>query len=87
MAGNRVGALVIFGMNIVLPTMLTALEVNVMMNLSPLATAGLAWVMLGERLEWIQLVGMLVVIIGVALVQWHKREPSMEITAESPAPD
>jgi drug/metabolite transporter (DMT)-like permease len=52
---------------------LTAFEVNIMMNLTPLATAGLAWRFLGERLEAVQIAGMLVVIAGVGLVQWRRR--------------
>ena len=52
---------------------LTALEVNIMMNLTPLATAGLAWLLLRERLEEVQIVGMVVVIAGVGLVQWRRR--------------
>ncbi len=50
---------------------LTALEVNIMMNLTPLATAALAWVMLGETIEPAQVVGMIIVIVGVGLVQWR----------------
>jgi drug/metabolite transporter (DMT)-like permease len=50
---------------------LTALEVNIMMNLTPLATAALAWVSLGEKLDLLQIVGMIVVIGGVVLVQWR----------------
>jgi drug/metabolite transporter (DMT)-like permease len=48
---------------------LTALEMNMIMNLSPLFTALLGWVMLGERLSTVQIIGMLVMITGVVLVQ------------------
>lgn len=48
---------------------LTALEVNVMMNLAPLATAGIAAVLLGEQIKPVQIPGMLIVIGGVLLVQ------------------
>jgi len=48
---------------------LTALEMNVMLNLSPLGTAALAWLLLDERLSFIQIVGMFTAIIGVVLVQ------------------
>jgi drug/metabolite transporter (DMT)-like permease len=48
---------------------LTALEMNMIMNLSPLFTALLGWVLLGERLATIQITGMLVMITGVVLVQ------------------
>lgn len=53
---------------------LTALEMNMMMNLTPLGTALLAWIMLGDRLTLAQVIGMLVVIAGVALVQWGRSQ-------------
>jgi drug/metabolite transporter (DMT)-like permease len=52
---------------------LTALEINVLLNLSPLVTAGLAWFILGEHLGVAQAVGMVIVIVGVILVQWKKQ--------------
>lgn len=52
---------------------LTALEVNTLMNLTPLFTAFLSWVMLGERLELIQGIGMAVMILGVVMVQRGKQ--------------
>ena len=52
---------------------LTALEMNVMLNLSPLGTALLAWLLLGERLSLIKFIGMVVVIAGVILVQQRKK--------------
>ncbi len=52
---------------------LTALEMTVMLNLSPLGTALLAWLLLGERITLIQLVGMVVLIVGVVLVQQRTR--------------
>ena len=48
---------------------LTALEMNVMLNLSPLVTAVLAWLLLDERLSIVQIIGMISVIVGVVLVQ------------------
>ena len=48
---------------------LTALEMNVMLNLAPLGTALLAWWLLGERLDFVQIIGMAVMIIGVIFVQ------------------
>jgi drug/metabolite transporter (DMT)-like permease len=48
---------------------LTALEMNMVMNLSPIFTALLGWILLGETLSLIQIIGMLVVIGGVILVQ------------------
>ena len=48
---------------------LTALEINMIMNLSPLFTALLSWFMLGERLGPIQILGMVIMIVGVIFVQ------------------
>jgi drug/metabolite transporter (DMT)-like permease len=48
---------------------ITALEVNVFLNLSPLGTAALAWFLLGESLSFKELCGVVIVIIGVTLVQ------------------
>jgi len=48
---------------------LTALEMNVMLNLTPLGTALLAWWLLSERLGFVQIIGMVVMIIGVIFVQ------------------
>jgi probable blue pigment (indigoidine) exporter len=48
---------------------LRAFEVNVLLNLAPVASAGLAWVVFGETLADGQLVGMASLICGVALVQ------------------
>jgi drug/metabolite transporter (DMT)-like permease len=48
---------------------LTALEMTVLLNLSPFVTALLAWWFLGERLSGLQLLGMAIVIAGVTLVQ------------------
>jgi drug/metabolite transporter (DMT)-like permease len=48
---------------------ITALEMNVTLNLSPLGTAILAWLILGESLSSIQILGIFVVIVGVTIVQ------------------
>jgi len=48
---------------------LTALEMNVMLNLTPLGTALLAWWLLGERLGFVQIIGMVIMIVGVIFVQ------------------
>lgn len=50
---------------------LTALEMSVLLSLTPLVTALGAWLVLGERLRPLQLCGMIVVVAGVALVQWQ----------------
>jgi len=48
---------------------LTALEMNMFMNLTPFFTALLGWIFLGESLSGIQYLGMIVIVGGVALVQ------------------
>ncbi|MDH5506342.1 MAG: DMT family transporter [Anaerolineae bacterium] len=48
---------------------ITALEMNVFLNLSPLGTAALAWLFLQESLTLHQILGIAIVIIGVSLVQ------------------
>ncbi len=51
----------------------TAMEMSVVLNLSPLGTAFFAWLLLGEKLFPIQLIATLVVIAGVTIVQiMHK---------------
>jgi probable blue pigment (indigoidine) exporter len=51
---------------------LTAFEMNVLLNLSPIWTALMGWVLLDEYLSTWQVVGMVVVILGVMLVQKRK---------------
>jgi drug/metabolite transporter (DMT)-like permease len=53
---------------------LTALEMNMVMNLTPLFTAMFSWFLLGERLKIYQGIGMLVMIAGIILVQVGKRD-------------
>jgi len=48
---------------------LTALEINVLLNLGPFGTALLAWVLLSETLTLVQILGMIVVVTGVVFVQ------------------
>ena len=48
---------------------LTAFQMNVLLNLAPLGTAMLGWLFLNEHLTVLQFIGMIVVIVGVALVQ------------------
>ncbi len=52
---------------------LTAVQVNVMLNLSPIGTALIAWGALGERVSTLQVMAMFMVIIGAVLTQ--RREP------------
>ena len=48
---------------------LTATEANVILNLSPLGTALLAWVTLGETLSPLRIVALATVLLGAGLVQ------------------
>lgn len=52
---------------------LPALQMSAVVNCAPLVTALLAWLSLHERLAPIQIVSMIVVIVGVALVQGRNR--------------
>jgi len=57
---------------------LTALEMNMVMNLTPLFTAILSWILLGERLEFLQGIGLIIMIIGVILVQRGRRKKNSD---------
>jgi drug/metabolite transporter (DMT)-like permease len=48
---------------------ISALEMNIILNASPFMTALMAWIVLGEDLILIQLVGVLIAILGVTIVQ------------------
>jgi drug/metabolite transporter (DMT)-like permease len=63
---NTVGAFLLY--NHLLRT-LTALELTTILNLNPLVTAGLSWMVLGNRLTLLQLLAMLVVLASVLAVQ------------------
>ena len=52
---------------------LTAFQMNVLLNLAPLGTALMGWIFLNEHLTLLQFIGMVVVIIGVVLVQNRSR--------------
>jgi drug/metabolite transporter (DMT)-like permease len=52
---------------------LTAFEMNMLNDLAPLITATLAWLFLGEKVEIVQIVGIVTVIAGIALVEWGRR--------------
>ncbi|MEN8171647.1 MAG: EamA family transporter [Chloroflexota bacterium] len=54
---------------------LTALEMNMLQNLSPFETVFIAWLLLGERLNGLQIAGMGIVIVGVMVVQQLRRSP------------
>ncbi len=51
---------------------LTALEMNVLLSLSPLGTAIMSWFILGEELTAVQILGLVIVIVGVLLVQHYR---------------
>lgn len=53
---------------------LTALEMNVLLNLSPLVTAIVAAMLLHEQVSPVQLMGMVVLILGVSTVQWGRKD-------------
>ena len=53
---------------------LTALEMNMVMNLTPLFTAFISWILLGERLDLLQGTGLIVMIAGVILVQRGRKK-------------
>ena len=53
---------------------MTAIEMNVFLNLTPLFTAIVAWLVFAERLGAVQIIGMGVAIAGVILVQLGKKE-------------
>jgi drug/metabolite transporter (DMT)-like permease len=63
---NTVGALLLYNH---LLRFLTALQVTAIMNVNPLVTAGLAWVVLGNRLGALQVLAMVVVLVSVFAVQ------------------
>jgi len=53
---------------------LTAFQMNVMLNLAPIWTAIMGWFFLNEHLNLLQFIGMVVVMLGVGLVQ-RRNEP------------
>lgn len=57
---------------------LTALQMSVMLNLSPIGTAILAWLLLDERLTLLQIGGIVVVVIAAFLVQQRRATPKPE---------
>ncbi len=65
---NTAGAYILYNHSL---TVLTALEMNALMNLAPLVTAALAWLFLGEQLDPIQVAGMAIMIAGVFLIEWR----------------
>jgi drug/metabolite transporter (DMT)-like permease len=50
-----------------------ATAVSLVTFLIPLSAAGLGWLVLGERLEARHLVGLALILCGLALIEWHKR--------------
>lgn len=58
---------------------LTAVQVNVMLNLCPIGTALIAWGALGERITPFQMVAMFMVIAGASLTQYRTPKRGIEI--------
>jgi drug/metabolite transporter (DMT)-like permease len=54
--------------------LLTAFELHVLLNLSPLGTALFASLLLDEYLSAAQILGMVIVVLGVSLVQWRREK-------------
>jgi probable blue pigment (indigoidine) exporter len=63
---------------------LTALEMNMLMRLSPLGTALIAWALLGERLSAIQMAGMVLTVVGVGIVQQPRVQSLQSRTQNHP---
>lgn len=61
---------------------LTALEMNLLLNLSPFATALIAVLLLAEFLRPIQYLAMAIAIVGAAMAQWRK--PSRKVVLVEP---
>jgi len=59
---------------------LTAIEVNIILKLSPFFTAIYAWLLLGERITPLQVLAMMVAFAGIYLVQ---RGPTLGSHKES----
>ncbi len=58
---------------------LTAVQVNVMLNLAPVGTALIAWGALGERITPLQMLAMFLVIVGAVLTQRRMPRRGIEI--------
>lgn len=58
---------------------LTAVQVNVLLNLSPIGTALIAWGALGERISSLQMVAMFLIIVGAGLTQQRMTHRVIEI--------
>ena len=56
---------------------LTAIQMNIILSLTPVWTAIFGFFLLDERLGWIQMVAIAVVISGVILVQIKKKESAL----------
>ncbi len=55
---------------------LTAIQMNIILNLTPVWTAIFGFFLLDERLGWMQMLAIAVVIVGVMLVQIKKKSSS-----------
>jgi drug/metabolite transporter (DMT)-like permease len=61
-----------FGLYNVALTMLPSSVVNLIATTEPVFTTAIAWVFLGERLSWVQLVGSVMVLGGVVLLRLYE---------------
>lgn len=48
---------------------LSAVEINIMLKMAPFSTALIAWLLMGEKLSFLQITGLVIVIFGILLVQ------------------
>jgi drug/metabolite transporter (DMT)-like permease len=62
-------------------SILPAFEISAILNLTPLVTAIWAWLFLNERLSHIQIIGMIIVIVGVVVVQLCRKKEKPPNTA------
>jgi drug/metabolite transporter (DMT)-like permease len=56
---------------------LAVFELSVILTLAPLVTAFWAWVLFGDTLGIIPMIGILTVIVGVVLVQWGRKNAAL----------
>ena len=66
----------------------TAFELTAVLNVNPLVSAGLAWIILGNRLSALQLLAMVVVLASVFTVQLGSRRHDIvqeEVPRERPS--
>ena len=65
---------------------LGAAQFSIFGSLGPVSTIVLAYIFLGERLTWIQLVGSIIVIAGVIIAEYYSKKKAATALPESPDP-